>query len=196
VGPGPPCPGPFANAGAAVKPSSRTTIAIIFFCTMKLLFIEKSPCYSASRCSGILRFREIVTRSESETFMSFLSAHQDFMQRTLSSLGNVWKQLLFTASLRTNAGQYHHWGLERDHGVEESSAAIKEAHRDLILKLLEMPVEEAVVEVEEVEDSKQLELKKICPPMLEPCLRRHTDYVLEAARLISHHRIQPGERAA
>jgi hypothetical protein len=128
--------------------------------------------------------------------MPFLSAHQDFMQRTLSALGNVWKQLLFTGSLQTDAGQYHHWGLEHDHGVEASCAAIKEAHRDLILKLVEMRVEDAVLDVQGVEDSRELELKKICPPTLEPCLRRHADYVLEAARLISHHRVQPGERAA
>jgi hypothetical protein len=128
--------------------------------------------------------------------MPLLSAHQDFMQRTIASLGNVWKQLLFTASLRTDKGQYQHWGLEREHGVEESRAAVEAAHRDLILKLLEMPVEDAVRDAEGVEDSQQLELKKICPPTVEKCLLKHADYVLDVSRLISQHRIHHGEIAA
>jgi hypothetical protein len=128
--------------------------------------------------------------------MPLLSAHQDFMQRTISSVGNVWKRLLFTASLRTDAGQYHHWGLERVHGLEESRAAIEKAHRDLIVKLLEMPVEDAVRDAERVEDTQELELKRICPPALETCLLKHADYVLEASRLISIHHAHSGEIAA
>lgn len=74
--------------------------------------------------------------------MTFLSANEDFVRRTLASVSGDWSKLQYVASLRLHNGVYQHWGLARIYGEEASSRAIADAHRDLFLALLRTPVKE------------------------------------------------------
>lgn len=74
--------------------------------------------------------------------MTFLSANEDFVRRTLASVSGDWGKLQYVASLRQHNGVYRHWGMERIYGEEASSKAIADAHRDLFVALLRTPVKE------------------------------------------------------
>jgi hypothetical protein len=128
--------------------------------------------------------------------MTLLSARQDFVQRTLAALGGIWKRLVFTAGLRTNTGEYEHWGLERVHGAVESRSAIALAHLDLIGELVTTPIAEVVEGVTELDAVHHLDPDAVCPPNLDRCLQRHVEFVLEATQLILAAQSRRGGRAA
>lgn len=128
--------------------------------------------------------------------MSFLSAHEDFVQRTLAALDNIWKRLLFTGALRDGTGDYHHWGLEREHGAVEARSAIERAHSELIFELVEMSMDDAVRNAERMDGILPLRVEMICPTYTQKCLRQHVDYVLETTRLILEAQEQHDHQAA
>jgi hypothetical protein len=117
--------------------------------------------------------------------MALLSAREDFTQRTLGALANLWEKLAFTARLKSDDGGYRHWGLEREHGSAASREAIAHAHRVLILEIAEMPMHDAVREAEGYGDLRRLESRALCPPGMEDCLQKHVDYVLWTTQAIS-----------
>jgi hypothetical protein len=67
---------------------------------------------------------KIVPRSEIVNSTARLSAFEDFMKRTVTTLQGVWARLNYIRELRQADGTYEHWGLARIHGsiaAEETS---------------------------------------------------------------------------
>jgi hypothetical protein len=89
---------------------------------------------------------EVVTRG------ARLSPFEDFQARTLSALAGLWTKLLYMAELRSEDGQYCHWGHSRVHGELLSQAALARAHSELYISLLRSPIKELVEDIETTSD--------------------------------------------
>ena len=74
--------------------------------------------------------------------MTLLSAHEDFVVRTLGALQGCWARLVYTAQLRDPNGKYSHWGFDRMHGAEKAQATIQQAHREVFRNILRQRIEE------------------------------------------------------
>jgi hypothetical protein len=83
---------------------------------------------------------DLVPISGIGTLMTFFSADDDFVSRTLAAIPGRVARLLYLAGLRNNAGQYEHWGLTRTHGELPAQKAIAKAHTDAFLSVLRTPL--------------------------------------------------------
>lgn len=72
--------------------------------------------------------------------MSLKSALQDIKETTLSAVSGLLGKLSYLASLRGNGGRYEHWGMETVHGAEPSARAMRQAHIEVVAKILRMPL--------------------------------------------------------
>jgi hypothetical protein len=76
-------------------------------------------------------------------------AFDDLLNRTLSGLPSDLSRLIYLASTRDyNSGMYHHEGLATRYGSEPARLALKCAHKDIFYKLVALPLEELVAELE------------------------------------------------
>jgi len=68
---------------------------------------------------------------------------EDFTERTLEAIPSNFGRLLYMASLRDVAsGRYCHEGLSAVYSEEAAQQAIEHCHRELFVKILELPVEQ------------------------------------------------------
>lgn len=74
--------------------------------------------------------------------MTLLSAHQDFVTRTLVAFDSAMERLRYIAELRNREGKYEHWGLAHIHGDAAAQAAMHLAHQETMLEVLRTPVRE------------------------------------------------------
>ena len=72
--------------------------------------------------------------------MSLKSALQDVKETTLSAVSGLLGKLSYLASLRGAQGQYQHWGMESVHGGESSERALRQAHLEVMAKVLRSPL--------------------------------------------------------
>jgi hypothetical protein len=72
--------------------------------------------------------------------MSLKSALQDIKETTLSAVSGLLGKLSYLASLRSGQGRYEHWGMETVHGVESSARALRQAHMEVVAKVLRTPL--------------------------------------------------------
>ena len=68
--------------------------------------------------------------------MTLKSAYEDLRQRTVEKIPGTWGRLKYVAGLRSSAGGYAHWGLERVHGTAAAQDAFAEVHRTLVKGIL------------------------------------------------------------
>ena len=80
--------------------------------------------------------------------MTFLSAREDFVLRTLGALQGCWERLVYTAKLRDGRGHYAHWGFDRTHGEEKAQSAILQIHRELFRRLLRERIQDVATQSE------------------------------------------------
>ena len=72
--------------------------------------------------------------------MSLKSAIQDIKETTLSAVSGLLGKLDYLASLRRGQGRYEHWGMESVHGPESSERALRQAHLEVVSRLLRTPL--------------------------------------------------------
>ncbi len=72
--------------------------------------------------------------------MSLKSALQDIKETTLSAVSGWLGKLAYLASLRGGRGRYEHWGMESVHGAESSERALRQAHVEVVAKVLRTPL--------------------------------------------------------
>ena len=72
--------------------------------------------------------------------MSLKSALQDIKETTLSAVSGLLGKLSYLASLRGGQGRYQHWGMEIVHGAESSERAMRQAHMEVMAKVLRTPL--------------------------------------------------------
>src|SRR6185312_6707550 len=140
--------------------------------------------------------RQSVTCSEILNSGARLSAREDFVQRTLSSLRGIWSKLNYIRQLRGRGSNYEHWGLKHVHGEESASRAIADVHTELYIELLRTPLPQLMKELEsgtEGSDESGRDLaqtlkeqqQKIVPQNLCGGAPEHLDFVLTSISLLT-----------
>jgi hypothetical protein len=81
--------------------------------------------------------------------MSLKSALQDIKETTLSAVSGWLGKLAYLASLRAGHGRYEHWGMEAIHGAESSERALRQAHAEVVTRVLRTPVASLVEDLKE-----------------------------------------------
>ena len=77
------------------------------------------------------------------------NAFDDLLGRTLAGLPSDLARLIYLASTRDyNSGMYHHEGLAARYGLEPARVALNGAHKDIFCKLVALPLEGLVAELE------------------------------------------------
>lgn len=139
--------------------------------------------------------------------MTYLSASEDFLTTTVASLPGAWGKLHYLSGLRTEDGDYDHWGLTRLHGKAAVQRALREAHRDVFLEILRTPLapllEDAMLsaadqELDALSYFSQLSVRwqALLPPDLAGGLEAHFSSVLKALSKLAQARSSATRRAA
>ena len=81
--------------------------------------------------------------------MSLKSALQDLKETTLSAVSGWLGKLAYLASLRGGQGGYEHWGMESVHGVESSARALRQAHMEVVTRVLRTPLPSLLEDLKE-----------------------------------------------
>jgi hypothetical protein len=77
------------------------------------------------------------------------NAFEDLQQRTLSQIHCDFARLIYLASMRDyNSAIYHHEGLAARYGQEQARDALQASHRDIFCRLVSLPLEGLVTELE------------------------------------------------
>ena len=137
--------------------------------------------------------------SELRTRMTLLSAYEDFVVRTLASLPGVLGKLVYLGSLRTDAGDYCHWGLSRTFGQDRASEALAQAHTEAWLEVLRTPIPALFAETQDLEMGSETwrgQREKLTPPEVSGGTKRHFNSILLALSLLSQVAKEPNQRAA
>jgi hypothetical protein len=71
--------------------------------------------------------------------MSLKSALQDIKETTLSAVSGLLGKLAYLGSLR-QGHRYQHWGMETVHGAESSERAMRQAHTEVVARVLRTPL--------------------------------------------------------
>ena len=72
--------------------------------------------------------------------MTISSAYDDFCAHSLAALDGLGRRLAYVAELRGPDGRYQHWGMARTFGDDVVQRALAQAHTDLFLEMLRMPL--------------------------------------------------------
>lgn len=81
--------------------------------------------------------------------MSLKSALQDIKETTLSAVSGLLGKLSYLASLRGGQGRYEHWGMQSVHGVESSERALRQAHLEVMARVLRTPLPSLIEDLKE-----------------------------------------------
>ena len=131
--------------------------------------------------------------------MTFLSAYEDFVVRTLASLTGLLARLVYLGSLRNHAGEYCHWGMSRTFGHSRTSEALAQAHTEAWLEVLRTPIPALFAETQDLEmgsASWRGQREKLTPPEVSGGTKRHFNSILLALSLLSQAAKEPNRRAA
>ena len=137
--------------------------------------------------------------SELRTRMTFLSAYEDFVVRTLASLRGGLARLVYLGSLRNDAGDYCHWGMSRTFGQSRTSEALAQAHAEAWLEVLRTPIPALFAETQDLEMDSETwrgQREKLTPPEASGATKRHFNSVLLALSLLSQAAKEPNQKAA
>ncbi len=85
--------------------------------------------------------------------MSLKSALQDIKETTLSAVSGLLGKLAYLASLRGGQGRYEHWGMESIHGAESSERALRQAHMEVVTRVLRTPLPSLLEDLKESSES-------------------------------------------
>jgi hypothetical protein len=141
---------------------------------------------------------------ESEQIMTILSAQLDFVHRTLAALPGSFSKLVYLARLRNSWGEYEHWGLARTHGELPAKKAIEQAHTEMFLEVLRMPLAKLVSDYESFRDSGDDawqpdlfdEAASLVPRGLGGGGRKHFKLIVNVLWSLEHSRASARSRAA
>lgn len=115
--------------------------------------------------------------------------------RTVSAVSGNLARLSYLASLQKEPGVYVHWGLAREYGEEEVSAAFRHSHRLVLENILQTDFSELAGELEmhaeDLGESKLTTLQHLLDtPFVSPFqsarhIDDHLNFVFEALRTLA-----------
>jgi hypothetical protein len=125
--------------------------------------------------------------------MTYLSAFEDFVLRTLAPLAGPLSKLVYIGNLSSD-GRYEHWGLARTHGELAAAIAIADSHTEVWLEVLRTPIAKLAEElhtsahnsdgVDVVEHLRERE-RALTPQNMLGGSKRHFSSILMALSLLS-----------
>jgi len=93
-------------------------------------------------------FRDI-SMNNPPYLLTMRNAFEDLQRRTLSHIPCDFARLIYLASMRDyNTAIYHHEGLAARYGQEQTREALQTSHREIFCKLVFLPLEGLVTELE------------------------------------------------
>lgn len=117
--------------------------------------------------------------------------------RSVSAVSGNLARLSYLASLQREPGVYRHWGLAREYGEEEVSAAFRHSHRLVLENLLQTDISELVGELAmHAEDLGESKVETLRHLLDSPCVNPfqsaqhvsgHIEFVFEALRTLARH---------
>lgn len=125
--------------------------------------------------------------------MTISSAYNDFCARTLAALVGAWERLRYVAELRAPDGRYRHWGLSRSFGDAAAQRALAQAHTELFLEVLRMPLRRLAGEASLPET---FDLAAYLPGNLEGGTPEHFNSIVSALQALAEARRQSPPPAA
>lgn len=126
--------------------------------------------------------------------MALLTANEDFVTRTLASLGSLWERLAYVAGLRTSTGRYEHWGMTQTYGRNTAQKAMRDAHTELFQEVLATPIRELQGQFSEA--IPPAAKANYVPENTKGCCPEHMEYVVEALNALSERAGQSARQAA
>jgi hypothetical protein len=125
--------------------------------------------------------------------MTFLSASEDFQERTLGSFQSALEKLVYLARLRGAAGQYSHWGMSRTYGEAAAAVAIADVHSQVWIEVLRTPISELFRQLEKMGKGARGDLLQelnhrradCCPNELQGGSIRHFNSILLTLNCLS-----------
>lgn len=99
--------------------------------------------------------------------MKLLSAYDDFTERTMRGLVSTLSKVGFLSGIRSSAGDYQHWGLERTFGKESAQTAMRKAHTEAFVGELATPVSQLWKELVSAAESQGVEPAEYAQSVLD-----------------------------
>jgi hypothetical protein len=87
--------------------------------------------------------------------MTLKSALQDLRETTLAAISGLLARLAYLGSLHRGEGGYKHWGMTLVHGEDASERAWKQAHTEVLSKVLRTPISDLEEDLQESSMSAQ-----------------------------------------
>ena len=123
--------------------------------------------------------------------MTLKSALQDLRETTLAAISGLLAKLSYLGSLRRKDGCYRHWGMTLVHGEDASDRALKQAHTEVLSKILRSPISELEKDLQQssqaakeptisyVEGMRE-QFDELLPSPRDPVAARHLNSILAA----------------
>ena len=138
--------------------------------------------------------------------MTFFTPAQDFVERTLEALPTELARLRYLAGLR-DGSRYSHWGLARVYGDDVAHRTIADAHQQVWLGLLRMPLEQLLQDLTRAAEVAELSPGAIVEELLQDPARllpledgggspRHFDSIMTAISALLRARTRASQPAA
>jgi len=87
--------------------------------------------------------------------MTLKSALQDLRETTLAAISGLLARLAYLGSLHRVEGGYKHWGMTLVHGEDAADRAWKQAHTEVLSKVLRTPISELEEDLQHSSESAQ-----------------------------------------
>lgn len=117
--------------------------------------------------------------------------------RSVSAVSGNLARLSYLASLQKEPGVYGHWGLAREYGEEEVSAAFRHSHRVVLENMLQTDLSELAGELtmhsEDLGEGRAETLRHLLDsPFVNPFqsaehINGHIEFVFEALRTLARY---------
>ena len=187
--------------------NSRIAIANrIFFTTEppQNWFCRENACFQ----EACLQVSQKFPCSEIGTKSVRMSALEDLLKRTLSSVAGWWGKFYYLAFTRNERGGYEHWGFARTHGDTAAQAAFSQAHTFVFSHVLRAPISDLIEDMELAARERNIstaefiaqlrgQMRNSVPENLAGGSVKHFNSVLDAISLLCLTRRQnPTHRAA
>lgn len=119
--------------------------------------------------------------------MKILSALEDFVGSTLSSLPNKTARLQFVSKMKTPEG-YVHWGLAKLYGKDAAQSAVAEAHSQIFEEVLTTPINELAETEFPLPEQPLEDTENLLPENLRGGSQRHLKWTLRVLHLLRRQR--------
>ena len=123
--------------------------------------------------------------------MTLKSALQDLRETTLAAISGLLAKLAYLGSIHRRDGSYKHWGMTLVHGEDAADHALRQAHTEVLSKVLRSPISDLEEDLRQSSEAAQEpttayvtgmreQFDELLPSPKDPVASRHLNSVLVA----------------